>query len=187
MPVWAVTERTIPFSSILTENGVTIGIGQTINAVAPLKIIQAVRKDTSTDTDTMMDIYTYDRYQDITNKTSEGTPLAMFYQPLGPANSSSGVIKIWLLPDDYWQTNGQLYIRYQRPFQDMTATTDEPDFPIHWVKALTYQTAYLLAPSYGLDMTQRGMLKADMKEAVEEALSFGTEEGSFFLQPRLSR
>ena len=90
-------------------------------------------------------------------------------------------------PDSHWTTNGTLIIRYQRPFQDQVATTGEFDFPNYWIMALTYQLAYALAPDYGLDPTQRGFLNKDMKELVDEALGFGTEEGSFNIQPRIKQ
>jgi hypothetical protein len=193
MPMWAVNEATIAMSTtgLDTTTGTLIGVSQTINQVAPLRIIQAVRRDSSDATnpiDVPMEIYTYDYYESLSQKASEGTPVGIFYQPI--AASSTGVpnmgrIKLWLLPDSYWTTNGSLIIRYVRPFQDQVATTGEFDFPNYWIMALTYQLAYALAPDYGLDPTQRGFLKKDMEEEVEIALSGGTEEGAFRIQPRV--
>jgi hypothetical protein len=169
MPMWAVNEATIAMSTtgLDTTTGTLIGVSQTINQVAPLRIIQAVRRDSSDATnpiDVPMEIYTYDYYT--------GTP-------------NMGRIKLWLLPDSYWTTNGSLIIRYVRPFQDQVATTGEFDFPNYWIMALTYQLAYALAPDYGLDPTSRQQLKSDMEDEVEIALSGGTEEGAFRIQPRV--
>jgi len=194
MPLWAVNEATIAFSTtgLDTTTGTLIGISQTINQVAPLRIIQAIRRDNSNATypiDVPLEIYTYDYYESLSSKSSTGTPVGIFYQPI--AASSTGVpnmgrIKLWLLPDTYWTTtaSGQLIIRYVRPFQDQVDTTGEVDFPNYWIMALTYQLAYALAPDYGLDPTQRGFLKKDMEYEVEIAMGGGTEEGSFNIKPR---
>lgn len=194
MPMWAVAESVIGFDTagLDTLSGSLIGVGQTINTVAPLKLLQAIRRD-NTDTDNPIDvpleIYTYDYYNSLSQKESPGTPVGIFYQNVAASSTGTptmGRIKLWLLPDTYWTTtcDGDLIIRYQRPFQDQVATTGEFDFPNYWIHALTYQLAYALAPDYGLDPTQRGFLNKDMEREVELALSFGTEQGSFTIQPR---
>jgi len=181
MPVWAITETTVAFSNFSTALPVSIGIGQTINSVAPLKVIQALRKDDLTGIDVPMNIYTYEDYEILSNKTATGAPVHIFYQPL----RNTGNIKVWPLPDTgYWQVNGSLYMRYHRPYQDMTASTDELDFPVEWHLPVTYALAYSLAPEYGVDMGNRQQLFNDMQYYINEALSFGTEEGSIYLQPR---
>jgi hypothetical protein len=193
MPLWAINEAYIPMSTagLNTTSGTLIGLSQTINQVAPLRIIQAVRQDRSGGIgnyiDVPLEIYTYDYYETLSNKGATGTPVGLFYQAIAASSTAtptSGRIKLWLLPETYWTTNGYLYIRYHRPFQDAATGTNEFDFPNYWIQALTYQLAYTLAPDYGLDPTQRGFLKKDMDFEVDLALSFGTEEGSYRIQPR---
>jgi len=184
MPVWAVTELTIPFSTtgLNSTAGCTIGLtGQTVTSVAPLKVIQGLRVDNLSNITVPLNIYTYEDYEILSNKAATGAPVHVFYQPL----RNSGIIKVWPLPDPtYWQVNGSLYIRYQRPYQDFTADTDEPDFPIEWNKVLIYGLAYDLAPEYGIDPMVRQTLKADRDDALNTLLMWGTEEGSFFMTPR---
>lgn len=179
MPLWAIDEMTIPFSSLATTSGLAVGLGQTLNSVAPLKVLQAVRKDTTTGFDVPMTIYTYEDYQNLSNKASTGAPISLFYQPKG----AIGYMKVWLLPDSYWQTNGSLYIRYQRPFQDAGNASDVPDFPVEWQRTLILALAHDLAPNYGLDMSQRDQLRNMLKSSVDEILGFSGEEGSLFIQP----
>jgi hypothetical protein len=183
MPLWAITEKYIPFSTWTTSPTVTIGPGATINQPdKPLRVLQASRRDNSVVTqpvDVDLNIYTYDEYRSLANKNIPGTPIHFFYQPL----AYTGAISLWNLPDTYWKTNGQLYIRYQRQFQDFDSSSDEPDFPVEWHEALIYNLAVRLAPEYGLSMNDRTMLKAEAKEYLEEALSNGTEEGSLYLYP----
>jgi hypothetical protein len=181
MPIWAVTETTIPFSNFSTTAPVVIGLGQTINQVAPLKVIQALRRDNLAGIDVPINIYTYEDYELLLNKGAVGAPIHLFYHPL----RNTGNLNVWPLPDSsYWQVNGSLYIRYHRPYQDFTTGTDEPDFPIEWNRLLVYALGADLAPEYGLDTEQRQMLERERDKALETVLSFGTEEGGLFIQPR---
>lgn len=182
MPLWAMTETNIALSLFTTTSPVVIGIGQTVNSVAPIRVVQGLRKDNLTGVDVPLNIYTYEDYERLSVKgpTSPGTPVHVFYQPLGP----TGNLKVWNLPDSYWRTNGSLYIRYQRPFQDAGSTGGlELDFPVEWDQTLIYSLAYALAPDYGLDITQRQALKNDRDYWLDLVLSNSTEEGSICFQP----
>lgn len=183
MPIWAITEQYLPFTHWGTSSTVSIGPGATINQVVkPLKIKQVIRRDNrvpANPVDTEMSIYTYQEYENLPTKNVVGAPLHLFYQPL----AYIGEISLWPRPDTYWTTHGQLYIRYQRPFQDFDSPTNWPDFPVEWHEALIYSLAARLAPEYGVPLNERAALRAEAKEFIEEALSFGTEEGSLFLFP----
>lgn len=181
MQVWTLTETAIPFSQLATTNGVMIGLGQTVGEAAPVKVFQALRRDNQTNIDIEMMIYTYDYYDAVTNKTATGAPISAFYQPFG----MTGRLKVWLLPDTYWQTNGSCVIRYQRQLQDVgTVETDTLDFPNEWHRALIFSLAYDLAPEYGMDISQRSKLKMDRDELLGLALGNATEEGSMFIRPQ---
>lgn len=189
MPIWQIEELVIACSSLTSVSGVTIGVGGTLNTVMPQKVIQAVRRYNYANPpgfiDVSMEIYTHDYYNTLANKESTGAPLGLFFQPLGPANSNYGRIKVWPLPSSDWVTNGEVVITYQRPVQDVGATsTFNLDFPDYWQNALIYQLAYALAPNYGIDINLRQALKQDMQDEVNKALSFMTEEGSISFQPR---
>jgi len=183
MPVWAITEQYLPFTSWASTPTVSIGPGATINQpIKPLKILQALRRDNSVllnPIDTPLEILSYQGYQDLADKKTISTPTGLFYQPL----AYTGQITLWPLPDSFWQANGQLYIKYQRPFQDFDSATDEPDFPVEWHEALEYRLAVRLAPAYGLSLPDRQILKQEAKEAFDEAKGFDVEEGSFFIRP----
>lgn len=183
MPLWAITEQYINLSEWSTSATRTIGPGAQINqSVKPLKILQAIRRDVidvNNPVDVPLNIYTYENYQNLSSKNSTGAPVHLFYQPL----AYTGNITLWPRPDTYWQTNGQLYIRYHRPFQDFDTSTDEPDFPVEWHEALIYQLAVRLSPEYGLSLNERLALKKEADDILEDALNFGTEEGSLFIMP----
>jgi len=186
MPLWAMTEATIALSLFTSASPVLIGLGQTVNTVAPIRVVQGLRKDNLTGVDVPLNIYTYEDYERLSMKGTQttGAPVHLFYQPLGSSGTFLGNLKVWVLPDTYWKTNGSLFIRYQRPFQDAGSTGGlELDFPPEWDMAIIYALAYALAPDYGLDITQRQALKNDATDWLQIALSNQTEEGSICFQP----
>lgn len=174
MPIWAM--RSYTFNTVTNTSAYNIGTGQTLNTPMPLKIVQAVRGDGTTYSNVPLNIYTDYNFRLLPLINSSGTPVNLYYQP----QSNFGTINIWPRPAD---STTQITIRYQRPFEDMVSATDDFDFPPYWMEALIYNLADRLAPEYGIPLQDRSALKAEAKMFKEDALSFGTEEGSLYLQP----
>ena len=68
-------------------------------------------------------------------------------------------------------------------FEDMDSDSNDLSLPPEWTEAVIYGLAVRLAPEYGLSINERQQLKMEAKEAKDLALSFGTEEGSLYIQP----
>lgn len=173
MPLWAVKSYT--FTTVSGTNTYVMGIGQTINIDAPLKITQAWRNQGSS-VNVPMNIYTDYNYNLLPQNNNSGPPINLYYQP----KNQTGQINLWPIPDDSTTT---ITVRYQRPFEDMTSATDDFDFPSYWTEAIIYGLAKRLAPEFGVPLQDRILLAQEAKEFKDEALSFGTEEGSLYLQP----
>lgn len=179
MPLWAIKEIVFPLTATQQYN---IGIGATINTPAPLKIIQATLLDISNPTAQNilpMNIYTHYDFNLLTTQASSGYPIHLMYEPYWP----TGTINIWPTPDAYSITNRNIRIVYQRPFEDFVASTDTPDFPSYWSEALIYGLAWRLAPEYGVPLQAWELMSKEAEYFLNEALSFGTEEGSLSIQP----
>lgn len=176
MPLWAINEYTF---SLTAAHNYTIGVGQTLNTPAPLKIIQATLTNTADSTGIPLTIYTHYDYNLLTNTGSTGVPIALEYEPL----NQRGTIKLWPKPDTNTISTRRVTIVYQRPFEDMVSSTDTLDFPQWWSEPIIYGLAWRLAPEYGIPASERAQLKQEAQMLLEEALSFGTEEGSFKFQP----
>lgn len=175
MPLWAIKEYTFPLTATKTYS---IGVGQTLNTPAPLKLIQAYRA--TGDISVPLEIRTRDTYNTTQpTSTSTGTPVHLTYFP----GLQVGTIKLWPVPDTTSIADTQITIVYQRPFEDMVGGTDNLDFPQFWQEAVIYGLAVRLSPEFGVPIQDRAMLKAEAKEYLDEALSFGTEEGSMYIQP----
>lgn len=173
MPVWAIKSYT--FSTVVGTPSYAIGVGQTLNTPVPLKIVQAFRGDGITYSNVPINIYTDYNYNILPIVTSSGVPVNLYYQP----QSSFGTINLWPKPSSVVSVT----IRYQRPFEDMVNATDELDFPSYWTEAVIYGLAARLAPEYGIPLQDRQLLQQEALALKQQALSFGTEEGSLYIQP----
>lgn len=177
MALWARSEYTLPLT--LDTKSYSIGTGQTVNISKPLKITQAILHDTQTNVDIPMRIITRDEYLRLGNKSTSGQPIQIYYDP----QRDSGVLYVYPPANAAAVSYKQIKFTYQKPFEDFDASTDNPDFPQEWYEALKYGLASRLAGEYGISMDDRRQL---MQEAIlikNDALSFGTEEGSFFFTP----
>lgn len=181
MPVWAMTTThfTPQLGVIAYPVGLTTGTQTNLIIPAPLKITQAFTRDNLSNTDIPMNIYTQYNYNLLSTKVNQGYPVHLWYQP----QNQTGVITIWPAPDQYTATNRSIYFVYQRPFDQFDASTDTPDFPQVWLEPLIYGLAHRLSPEFGVPLSEQDKLNETFNQLVQNALSFGTEEGAVFLQP----
>jgi hypothetical protein len=173
MPLWVMTSTTFTVTSGTASY--TIGIGSTVNTVAPLKVVQALRTTTGNPA-VPLNIYNQYDFNLQPNANSSGIPVNLYYQPL----AATGTIRLWPTPNDSTTT---ITMYYQRPFQDMDAAADDLDFPNYWTQAIIYNLAWALAPEFGTPPTDRSILMKEAQYWKSEALNYGTEEGAIFLQP----
>jgi hypothetical protein len=186
MTLWCNKEYTItPVASTAAYN---IGIGQTTNAVAPLRVVQAWAKYTSTGADTPILVITRQEYQMLSNKTTTGSPSQVWYNPPGSAvytgdNNPFGTATFFVTPDSNFASGFTIRLWGTRPFEDFDASTDVPDFPQYWYNALKWGLADQLSYEYGVGLAERAMITKKAMQHKMEALSYGTEEGSLKIQP----
>lgn len=139
----------------------------------PLEIIEARLRDED-DNDTPLAIISRLEYEAINDKTSEGTPNSIYYQP----TLTNGTVLVWHEPNDM---KNRVVMTIKRPIMDFDATTDDADFPVEWLEAVTTNLARRIAPSFGVTISKdyRDMAR----EFLEEAAGFDREQVSIFFQP----
>lgn len=174
MPLWAIKQSSVTL--VAGQSAYTIGVGQEVNLAKPLKVIQAFNHVTTSNIDIPMRILTRQEYNILGNKTSSGNPIQMFYEPL----VDTGVLHIFPVPTSVEASANTVNIVYQRPYDDFDISTDVPDFPQEWYDAITYGLASRLAGEYQISTEVRKILKQESIEFKQEALNFGTEEGSLY-------
>jgi hypothetical protein len=189
MPLWKISTQTISFTS---TKSYTIGLGATINTLAPLKIIQAWVRNTAVtpNQDQPILIVPEQDYNLIGSKDATGQPNQLWYQtPSQTQFLGSGLVEprgtifVYPSPDANTVTNRTLVIEGQYPFLSTPLATDVIDFPPYWNNAIVWGLAKDLCYEYGVGPTASAMIAKRAAEARANALSFGTEEGSLFMRP----
>lgn len=184
MPLWEMQTVAVPCSALSTGTttlGPTGSGASVVLSAQPLKIQKVVRRDTSVspNTEVEVEIIPYNSYLQYPQKLNLATPTQLAFVP----GRLTTAIYVYAAPDPYWQTNGQMILRVQMPFSDMTAATDDIDFPSYWHQAVIYLLACDLAPEYGYPPNDRTILRQEAAQLKDTALAFGEEDASVFFQP----
>lgn len=173
MPIWARNEYT--FSLTSSTSTYNIGTGFTLNTPYPIRILQAWRNDTGNSTRIPIEIVPNFNFN-LAPVSSGGSPIQLTYQP----KINYGTIQVWPTPDTSAASNSTITIVYQRPTEYVSASSDTMDFPEEWYGAIIYALAVRLAPEWGIALPDRQMLKKEADEYLQNALSNGGEEASFY-------
>ena len=176
LPLWAIKQTSFPMTSTASYR---IGTGQTVDTAKPLKIYNAWTRDNTSNVDIPMYNMSQQQYDTLGNKQSTGTPTQYYYECL----NTYGNFYMYPKPDSSVISNRTAYIRYQAPFADFDASTDYPDFPQEWIRALKWGLAAELAFEFGYPIKDRQQLLGMAEKFKEEALGFGQENASFYFQP----
>lgn len=85
--------------------------------------------------------------------------------------------RIYIYPYPYTAT-GRVHLLLTRYIADIDANSDNPDFPVEWMEALTYMLAFRLADEYQKSLDERSWLKGRAQELYREALASDNNSGS---------
>lgn len=170
---------------VANQKAYTIGVSATgSNQTAPLKILQAFNRNTTTNADQPILLLTQQEYRMLGNKTSTGTPNQLYYLPPGPPQTEMvGTITVYPVPDTNAAANIQLYVVGMLPLSDFDASADLADFPSFYYNALCWGLADQLSYEYGVPFAQQSMITKKASDHLSKALGYDKEEGSLYLQP----
>lgn len=192
LPIWC---RKVTSKALTASDGqYSIGSGGDINVNHPLAITQAWLRDATNATypvDTPVRIIGQQEYYQLSSKSSTGRPNVLYYDRAYEAGGNDeatavGQVYLWPLPDSTTATNCTLYLIYQRPLLDFTASTDTLDMPQEWYEAVRLNLARKIAPEYGMQSQDYKELKEEAKEALDIALAWDTEQVSIFFEAVMS-
>lgn len=169
LPLWVINN--VAITTVSGTASYNVGLNQTVNVPKPLKVTQAFY--TRNNVDVPIRLVTRDEYENLGNKTSQGTPSTLYYEPL----RDYGVVHLFPIPDT---SAPVVTIIGQHHIQDFSVSTDSPDFPQEWFEALKYGLAVRLAGEYGLNIQARSLLIREAERYMEEVLAFTQEEGSLY-------
>jgi len=144
----------------------------TTKITRPIEIVEA-RGVSPSAYDTPLIIASRDEYMRLSNKSSQGPPSQIYYDPV----RTNGKMYVWPACD-----NVQEYIKFTARvlIEDFDAAANDPDFPQEWMLAITWNLAVMVAPKFGKKLDQLFVVNAAFfKQNVKD---FDHENTSIFLR-----
>lgn len=173
MLLWKIVRQTVPLAA--GQSMYTIApSGADVLAPKPLRLVQAVRHDSTSDSDVAVMIWARSDYEMQTSKTSSGVPTAVYYEP----QRLQGVCSVWPTPDATTAANVTLKLRFQYPVEDMVSATDEFDFPNEWYRAIKWGLAAELWIENAVPMSLGQLIEQKAERYRLAATTWSQEEAS---------
>jgi hypothetical protein len=110
------------------------------------------------------------------NKASLGQVVQISYDPL----LTNGKLSCYQTPND---VTSPIILQTTYPFEYFTTTTDEPDAPNEWLKALIYNLAWDLCDEFGINGERAASIKEKAQYYLQELLDYDQEMDSIYIQP----
>lgn len=124
------------------------------NAVRPLQILSAVLRNNNNQ-ETPLSPMTLEEYEALPAKAdpnTTGTAHRYYYE----SQITSGVLYLDVYPANV-AIDQRLHIVYLSPIEDLIVSTDTPDYPQNWYRALAAQLAMDIAPGFQLPASKELM------------------------------
>jgi len=139
----------------------------------PVRVFGGRIRNTS-NIDTELLLISSQEYDILGNKTTEGVPNQIYYD-----NTLTGTLFVYPVPDatsaDY-----TIYVDVQRMFYDMSASSNNFDFPSEWFQALKWGLVAEIAVEYGIDIQLLPYYETKAQSYIDETFNFSVEEPSVF-------
>jgi hypothetical protein len=181
-------EITVSSISTAIDSGATVYIYYDHNDISgnantdrkkPLKIYpEAIRLQQSTTYEIPINLIAMDDYARLPDKTSQGTPVQIAYQP----KVDNTDIYVWPPTDN---VENVLLFRCQMPFDIFNVSTDRHDLPSEWVRPLEWALAAELGQAFGIDLNRQMYLDQKAATLYQQALEHDQDNASWFMQPLL--
>lgn len=176
LPVWAIKTQVI--TPVALDGVYPIGTSQQVDIPKPERIYQAFYTNTTSNVSIPLIPLTQQQYYALSNRADTGTPTQYYWDD----KNAYGNFNTYLVPDANFAAAHTMSIVYQAPFADFDASTDVPDFPQYWLRALKYGLADEIAMEYGFPAKERQELLLRADKYKNDALAFTQEEGSYFFK-----
>lgn len=127
-------------------------------------------------------------YFNLGNRTSEGTPNRIFYDPIlgsrtaDPTSTTEWYGEFFIYPR-FEGGDHIIEFTYQEPIQDVDSATDNLYVPQEFYLPVWLELASLIGPRYGIEINERKALREEAEFYRQQALETVFEEGSLYIAP----
>lgn len=179
LKVWMTEEASLTLVASDKDYSVTATITD-----LPIEITEARRRD-SNNVDTPLEIISREQYMRLSDKTSTGTPVQVYYHRDGADGATNtGVLYVWPAPDSTAASEYTLVFSWRKPIDDLDAYTDDVEIPPEWYRALVWNTAKELLLEVDVDESVEKRVVIEAAMALNTAENFDLENAtSVYFQP----
>lgn len=172
-PLWVFQDVILPTVANIGsyELGPTAGVNGLVMS-RPLDIPKAFIRDSSGH-DSILTPISMTEYHDFADKSIKGTPNLYYYNRQEP----NGVLKLLNVPTDALSS---IHLKVVRQFYDMTASTDNFDFPEEFFLALKWGLADEIALEYAVSQMDRQEIAVKAAAYITDAFDGSEESTSVF-------
>jgi hypothetical protein len=171
LPLWCVQDIAVP--TVLGQTSYNISTAS--NTTLPLRILDAYIRD-STGNDTSLLITSRYDYDTLGQKSSQGVPNQLYYDP----QLGAGSIIVYNVPADGTRV---IHVVIQRQIQDFNLSTDNPDFPQEAFRLLKWCLADEIALEYQAPESVRREINSRAAIYKDKFFDFEQEQASIYFTP----
>jgi hypothetical protein len=142
----------------------------------PNRILSCRRKTFADDNEIPVIKWSRDQYFNQVNKVSQGTVVNCYYSP----QLTNGRMYVWQTASS---VNDFLRFTFERQLEDITAETDNIDFPPEWLQAVIYNLASLLTDDYSVPPAKQASIERKAEIFLDDILGWDEEMASLNLSP----
>ena len=168
-------------TSQATSGAVVYDYANATTSGNPLQILTIILRDAQNNDIGPLVPLTIEQYESLPTKTqinSTGDPYSYYFES---HNTVPGTSNSYLFLDCYpFDVTKHLHITYLSTIEDFDVSTDTPDYPQQWYRALAAQLAIDILPGFQLPLTNE--LKQLRDDAVAIARNFDPETTNIFFQ-----
>lgn len=158
----------------------TVGPARDVDIAKPHKIHESVLVyDDGTERD--LNVVGRKEYWSLTDKTSNGYPILVYYNPL----YAYGELYVWPVIETV--SSETIKFVYQKEFDDVDTSTDDFELPPFALNAVRWNLADELVPQFNVDRDRANRIERKAIKSKELMLDFDQENTSLYIQPRLNR
>jgi hypothetical protein len=187
-PAGSTVTLTAALTSDVTVDAAVYVYATTAALKRPNRILEAFRRESSSNIDTPMTQITNQEYNRLPAKTEEGTVIQWHYDlPLNMSTSGypgNGDFYFWPRHSDGKYV---IVIKYIKHFDDLDVAGNNPEFPQEWFLPLMKGLSWLLAAKNSVPYQERKILMEEANMLKNLALDHDVEMGSLFIQPRIKQ
>lgn len=146
----------------------------------PMRVLSVRRKAYGSNNEIPVEKWARSRYYDQVNKGSSGTVVAYYYSP----QITDGQLSVWQLAGD---VNQYLRLTYYEQLDDVTAGSQNLEFPQEWLDCLVYNLAVRLGVNFqvpGAILQTVAEIAASLMRDLE---AWDVEQGNLRIVPNAGR